>query len=104
MLEGGEKEKAILLERSSEVKARLPSGEERVLIRGLAAQCRIRCHVVVAKKEESAAVVVVPSVTCSHVDRTRSCQSGAQIKVHSGDLEFPDDFLREILRSSSSRW
>src|SRR5690348_16957672 len=103
MLESGEKEKPILLEWSSEVKASLTSRKERVRIRGLAAQRWIRGHVVIAEKEESAAMVCVSSVACSHVDRTRPGQSGAQIKVHSGDLEFPDDFLREVLRSSTSR-
>src|SRR3954447_6123070 len=103
MLEGREKEKAILLEWSSEVKASLTSREEWVRIRGLAAQRWIGGHIVIAEKEESAAVVRVSSVTCSHVDRSRPGQSGAQIKVHSRDLEFPDDFLGEILWSSSSR-
>jgi hypothetical protein len=51
---------------------------------------------VVAEEEESAAVVVVPSVPRSHIDSSRCCQSGAQIKVDSRDLEFLDDFLREI--------
>src|SRR5262245_60681280 len=98
---GGEKEEAILDDRSAHPQAALPAREKRVRRQGVALQSGVGRHVVIAEEEKAAAVQLVAAAARNDVDGAGGGDPCGEIEVDARDLEFLNDFLGEVLLSAA---
>src|SRR5262249_28577687 len=96
-----EEENTVPADGPAEGETELSPLEERIEIRRVTVQSRIRGQLVVAEEIESGAVEIVASGARDHVDRPCGGNTGRKVKIHGRNLELLHHFLGEAhLRAS----